>query len=129
MPCVFGQLAHFLGLFFCEVFLVLREFLSQPEHQEGGTTPHSHAEAACSNGRHHAVAEEDDERKQYGTGHIVEPEFADVVTQGAFRALGRFVAGDPCQQVAVGEPHAVASAHEGIGVHPGLLRKQGELHD
>ena len=44
VPCILSQLAYLVSLFLGEGLLVLGEFLAQPEHQEGSSTPCHHAE-------------------------------------------------------------------------------------
>ena len=127
IPGVLGQLANLVGLLLGERLLVLREFLAQPEHQEGSTAPSQHTEEHGQKVDNRAGAEHE-EQDDNGRSDIVEPEFIDIVAQGAFGALGRLVAGNPVQQILVREPHPVACAHCRIGVHPSLLGEQRELH-
>ena len=136
VPGVLRQLTHLGGLLFREVFLVLREFLAQPVHQEGGAHPGHTGEGGGDNGHditagqlaavaNHHVGHDG----QHYRAHVVEPELAKVVAKGAFGALGGFVRGDPCQQVVMREPHAVAGADKGVGIHPCLFGQQGELDE
>ena len=127
VPCILGQPTHLVGLLLREVFLVLRELVAEPEHQQRCTAPGDSTEQRRhqSSGAH---AEEHDKGDKHGRRHIVEPELNNIVAQRALGALGCLVAGYPRQQVVVTHPHAPAGTHGGIGVHPRLLGQQGELN-
>ena len=134
MPCVLGNLAH-LGVFlFGKTVFVVGEFLSQPIHQERRKAPcrtgegHSNEDNHAGSIQTVVVEHKAGNYGQcYGT-YVVEPEFADIVAQGAFGALGGLVAGNPVKQILVAEHHTIAGPYQSVGVHPRLLGKQGKLH-
>ena len=136
VPGVLGQLADLRGLLFGEGLAFLGEFLPEAVHDEGRCHPHGTGDGGEDGGND--VARGDvvggvakhlagDKDKDNG-GDVVEPEFLHVVAQGAFGAFGGLVAGNPGQEVVLADPHAPAGTHGGVGVHPGLLGQQCELH-